>query len=104
MTSCLKFFYDIQGGGAIVSPRKSLSTTTMKEGKRIVPAREVSVLVKEGGDLSMKDDCDHPNQKKPRRCWSPALHNQFVDALLNLGGPYGKYPLNHDFQIVRGLS
>lgn len=84
-------------GGVIVPPRKSVSTTTMKEGKRIVPAREVSHPIEESDYSTMKDDFDILNHKKPRRCWSPTLHNQFVNALQNLGGPYSKYPLNNYF-------
>lgn len=48
-----------------------------------VPAEEG---VKERGD-STQLNTQQQQQKKHRRCWSPELHKQFVDALQQLGGP-----------------
>ncbi|XP_057770965.1 transcription factor NIGTH1-like [Salvia miltiorrhiza] len=81
-------------GGAVVALKRGLG----KEGKRV---EEVSVAVPvEAIDLS-----DLPNQKKQRRCWSPHLHNLFIDALLRLGGPYVATPKQIREQMkVDGLT
>ncbi|XP_073119881.1 transcription factor HHO6-like [Henckelia pumila] len=56
-------------------------------------------------DPQQQKPCTQPFPKKQRRCWSPELHKQFVDALQQLGGIETATPKQiREAMNVKGLT
>ncbi|KAK4409744.1 Transcription factor HHO5 [Sesamum angolense] len=101
-------------GGAFV-PFKKPSGATMKEEKGAAPVHGVSLSVAEVeaidwgvkgyGRSGRSRPQQQEQQRKQRRCWSPELHQRFVDALHHLGGPRTATPKQiRELMKVDGLT
>ncbi|KAL2252299.1 myb family transcription factor EFM [Sesamum indicum] len=100
--------------GAFV-PFKKPSGTTIKDEKGTAPVHGVSLSLAEveATDWGLKGDGgsgrtqpqQQEQQRKQRRCWSPELHQRFVDALHHLGGPQTATPKQiRELMKVDGLT
>ncbi|KAL0461485.1 UNVERIFIED_CONTAM: Transcription factor HHO3 [Sesamum latifolium] len=71
-------------------------------------AAEVEAIdwrVKEDGGSGNPQPQQQEQQRKQRRCWSPELHQRFVDALHHLGGPQTATPKQiRELMKVDGLT
>ncbi|XP_075515637.1 transcription factor HHO2-like [Primulina tabacum] len=84
------------------------------ENKGVVPvsssaadfeAAPIDLNVKRKYPKQRKPYTEEPMQKKKRRCWSPELHKQFVDALQQLGGVESATPKQvREMMNVKGLT
>lgn len=67
-----------------------------------------SVLLMKSENRNTKNDCYRQGDKlqiprrnrKPRLKWTKELHQHFVLAVNQLGGPHGKYEINRTFEYV----
>jgi hypothetical protein len=67
--------------------------STGDEHQQNIAARSATVMPPSDPTLNLHAQPQQQQQqqqlRKARRCWSPELHRQFVDALQQLGGPQG---------------
>lgn len=75
------------GGGAFYPFKKERGAAS--DG---TPASTSSTAENGGGNK--KEQKEGQSERKARRCWSPELHRRFLQALKQLGGSHGIFPIN----------
>lgn len=65
-------------------------------------------LLLQGGSIPAESGLVLSTDAKPRLKWTPELHERFVDAVNQLGGPDSKYMLKpsmyHSYKLTKGRS
>ncbi|KAL6894144.1 hypothetical protein ACP4OV_008242 [Aristida adscensionis] len=94
---------------SLLSPgaKRPLSPVAVADEQHLenLTARFATTMPPSGSGLSLQSHHAQQQARKARRCWSPELHRQFVDALHQLGGPQVATPKQiREVMQVEGLT